>query len=75
MLRVDGRVQAFPVFILAMALVAGFGPSAINVIIALTILQFADLPAADARAQALARARAHLRRGGARDRRRRHAAS
>ena len=33
-------IQAFPVFILALALVAGFGQSAFNVIIALTILQF-----------------------------------
>jgi peptide/nickel transport system permease protein len=33
-------IQAFPVFILALALVAGFGPSSFNVVIALTILQF-----------------------------------
>lgn len=40
MLRAMDVIQAFPVFILALALVAGFGPSAFNVIIALTILQF-----------------------------------
>ena len=40
MLRAMDVVQAFPVFILALALVAGFGPSAVNVIIALTVLQF-----------------------------------
>ena len=40
MLRSMDVIQAFPVFILALALVAGFGPSSINVIIALTILQF-----------------------------------
>jgi peptide/nickel transport system permease protein len=40
MLRAMDVVQAFPVFILALALVAGFGPSAFNVIIALTVLQF-----------------------------------
>jgi peptide/nickel transport system permease protein len=40
MLRGMDVIQAFPVFILALALVAGFGPSAFNVIIALTILQF-----------------------------------
>jgi len=40
MLRLMDVIQAFPVFILALALVAGFGQSAINVIIALTILQF-----------------------------------
>jgi peptide/nickel transport system permease protein len=40
MLRAMDVIQAFPVFILALALVAGFGPSAVNVIIALTVLQF-----------------------------------
>jgi peptide/nickel transport system permease protein len=40
MLRLMDVIQAFPVFILALALVAGFGPSALNVIIALTVLQF-----------------------------------
>jgi peptide/nickel transport system permease protein len=40
LLRLMDVIQAFPVFILALALVAGFGPSAINVIIALTVLQF-----------------------------------
>jgi peptide/nickel transport system permease protein len=40
LLRVMDMIQAFPVFILALALVAGFGPSSVNVIIALTILQF-----------------------------------
>ncbi len=40
MLRAMDVVQAFPVFILALALVAGFGPSAFSVIIALTVLQF-----------------------------------
>lgn len=39
-LRSMDVLQAFPVFILALALVAGFGPSAVNVIIALTVLQF-----------------------------------
>jgi peptide/nickel transport system permease protein len=39
-LRLMDVVQAFPVFILALALVAGFGPSSINLIIALTVLQF-----------------------------------
>jgi peptide/nickel transport system permease protein len=40
LLRLMDVLQAFPVFILALALVAAFGPSAINVIIALTVLQF-----------------------------------
>jgi peptide/nickel transport system permease protein len=40
LLRGMDVVQAFPVFILALALVAAFGPSALNVIIALTVLQF-----------------------------------
>jgi peptide/nickel transport system permease protein len=40
LLRLMDVIQAFPVFILALALVAGFGPSALNVIIALTVLQF-----------------------------------
>ncbi len=40
MLRSMDVIQAFPVFILALALVAAFGPSAFNVIIALTVLQF-----------------------------------
>jgi peptide/nickel transport system permease protein len=40
MLRAMDVIQAFPVFILALALVAGFGASAFNVIIALTVLQF-----------------------------------
>lgn len=40
LLRLMDVIQAFPVFILALALVAAFGPSAINVIIALTVLQF-----------------------------------
>jgi peptide/nickel transport system permease protein len=40
MLRGMDVLQAFPVFILALALVASFGPSAFNVIIALTVLQF-----------------------------------
>ena len=40
LLRMMDVIQAFPVFILALALVAGFGPSALNVIIALTVLQF-----------------------------------
>jgi len=40
LLRAMDVIQAFPVFILALALVAAFGPSALNVIIALTILQF-----------------------------------
>ena len=40
MLRLLDVIQAFPVFILALALVAAFGPSALNVIIALTVLQF-----------------------------------
>jgi peptide/nickel transport system permease protein len=40
MLRLMDVIQAFPVFILALALVAAFGPSATNVIVALTILQF-----------------------------------
>jgi peptide/nickel transport system permease protein len=39
-LRLMDVIQAFPVFILALALVAAFGPSALNVIIALTVLQF-----------------------------------
>jgi peptide/nickel transport system permease protein len=39
-LRLMDVVQAFPVFILALALVAGFGPSSFNLIIALTVLQF-----------------------------------
>lgn len=39
-LRLMDVIQAFPVFILALALVAAFGPSATNVIIALTVLQF-----------------------------------
>jgi peptide/nickel transport system permease protein len=39
-LRLMDVIQAFPVFILALALVAGFGPSAFNLIIALTVLQF-----------------------------------
>ena len=40
MLRLLDVIQAFPVFILALSLVAAFGPSALNVIIALTVLQF-----------------------------------
>jgi len=40
LLRAMDVIQAFPVFILALALVAGFGASAFNVIIALTVLQF-----------------------------------
>ena len=39
-LRLMDVIQAFPVFILALALVASFGPSAFNLIIALTVLQF-----------------------------------
>jgi len=39
-LRAMDVIQAFPVFILALALVAAFGASALNVIIALTVLQF-----------------------------------
>lgn len=40
LLRAMDVIQAFPVFILALALVAAFGPSATNVIVALTVLQF-----------------------------------
>lgn len=40
MLRAMDVLQAFPVFILALALVAAFGPSSFNIVIALTILQF-----------------------------------
>lgn len=40
LLRFMDVLQAFPVFILGLALVAAFGPSAVNVIIALVILQF-----------------------------------
>lgn len=40
LLRVMDVLQAFPVFILGLALVAAFGPSATNVIVALTLLQF-----------------------------------
>lgn len=40
LLRFMDVLQAFPVFILGLALVAAFGPSVVNVIIALVILQF-----------------------------------
>lgn len=40
LLRFMDVLQAFPVFIFGLALVAAFGPSATNVIIALTVLQF-----------------------------------
>lgn len=40
LLRLMDVIQAFPVFILALALVAATGPSALNVIAALTVLQF-----------------------------------
>lgn len=40
LLRLMDVLQAFPVFILGLALVAAFGPTAVNVIIALTVLQF-----------------------------------
>lgn len=40
LLRIMDVLQAFPVFILGLALVAAFGPSSTNVIIALTVLQF-----------------------------------
>lgn len=40
LLRFMDVLQAFPVFIFGLALVAAFGPSATNVIIALVVLQF-----------------------------------
>ena len=40
MLRFMDVLQAFPVFILGLALVAAFGPSVVNVILALVVLQF-----------------------------------
>lgn len=40
LLRFMDVLQAFPVFIFGLALVAAFGPSVVNVIIALVVLQF-----------------------------------
>jgi peptide/nickel transport system permease protein len=40
LMRLMDVVQAFPVFILALALVAAFGPSTFDIVIVLTVIQF-----------------------------------